>query len=75
MVTSYRQVLNNYLQTNYKNQTTITWNVMHEGPKNAGLWTAIAYINSEEYGRASLNTVAAAKEEAARQTLTNLRGY
>jgi len=67
--------LNNYLQETYKNQTTLRWDTQHSGLEHQGTWKAIALINHVEYGWGTATTLDDAKEEAARQSLVNLRGF
>ncbi|KZT18165.1 hypothetical protein NEOLEDRAFT_1184528 [Neolentinus lepideus HHB14362 ss-1] len=67
----WRMQLNNYLQASQQNDI-LTWEQACSGPAHARVWTAIAYIRDIEYGRATASTAAAAKEEAARQTLAAL---
>lgn len=90
-----RLQLNNYVQTMFRNQTTLTWTVQQTGEENQqheSPWEAIAFsafslprqfsilndfdpVNHIQYGIGSAPNRDAAKEEAARQALINLRGY
>jgi len=71
-MTDYRMHLNNYLQKNFKNQTTLQWNTRQLGREHHSDWEAIALINHVEYGKGTARLLDDAREEAARQALVNL---
>ncbi|KDQ55854.1 hypothetical protein JAAARDRAFT_37278 [Jaapia argillacea MUCL 33604] len=64
----YRMRLNNFLQGRGV-ASTLTWEIHQAGANHAPVWTAIAYLNHIEYGRATSKTQGGAKEEAARLVL------
>jgi len=71
----WRTTLNNWLQSRYGTTVHLTWECTYSGPAHAVYWTAVAYFNDIEYGRAGGSSRGAAAEEAARQAVVALRGY
>jgi len=69
----HRNVLNNHLQTKYRRQKMLTWEVERDGPLHSCVWVATACINGIQYGQHSAATIREAKEEAACQALVALR--
>jgi len=74
-MTDYRLQLNNYLQDTFKNSSVLLWSTRQLGREDNSDWEAVALINHVAYGTGTARHLVAAKEEAARQALVNLRGH